>query len=254
MFPLILKGLPGAPGIAIGQALVAYPPANLEVIPDRVVTDIDAEIESFQDAVQSVQDDMRDYANRMSSILPAEELALFDALLMMLGGDSLIGETIERIRAGNWAPGALRETIGQHVRVFESMEDSYMRERASDIRDLGRRILTRIQSDIPATRCSIRRPYWSVKRSVSGSLQRYRLRTLRVSFRPVVQVPRMWRSWRMQWVYLPSWVPETCPSVVWRGRRLSLTVIAVMSSSTRRSWCAVNSCVCRRRKPSSPKS
>jgi len=144
----VLKGLPGAPGIAIGQALVAYPPANLEAIPDRLVSDIDAEIESFQDAVNSVQDDMRDYANRMSSVLPAEELALFDALLMMLGGDSLIGETVERIRAGNWAPGALRETIAQHVRVFESMEDSYMRERASDIRDLGRRILTRIQSDI----------------------------------------------------------------------------------------------------------
>jgi len=145
----ILNGLPGAPGIATGQALVVYPPANLEVIPDRVITDIDAEIESFQNAVNAVQDDMRDYANRMSSILPAEELALFDALLLMLGGDSLMGETIERIRAGNWAAGALRETIGQHVRVFESMDDSYMRERASDIRDLGRRILTRIQSDVP---------------------------------------------------------------------------------------------------------
>ncbi|MEN8206584.1 MAG: phosphoenolpyruvate--protein phosphotransferase [Pseudomonadota bacterium] len=144
-----LKGLPGAPGVAIGQALVVYPPANLEAIPDRVITDIDAEIETFREAVNEVQDDIRDYANRMSSILPAEELALFDALLMMLGGDSLIGETVERIRAGNWAPGALRETIGQHVRVFESMEDSYMRERASDIRDLGRRILTRIQSDRP---------------------------------------------------------------------------------------------------------
>jgi phosphotransferase system enzyme I (PtsP) len=147
----VLNGLPGAPGVATGQARVVYPPANLEVIPDRVITDIDAEIESFQAAVNAVQDDMRDYANRMSSILPAEELALFDALLMMLGGDSLMGETIERIRAGNWAPGALRETIGQHVRVFESMEDSYMRERASDIRDLGRRILTRIQSDVPAS-------------------------------------------------------------------------------------------------------
>jgi phosphotransferase system enzyme I (PtsP) len=146
----VLKGLPGAPGIAIGKAMVAYPPANLEAIPDRQVTDIEAEIESFRDAVNSVKDDMSDYANRMSSILPAEELALFDALLMMLGGDSLIGETVERIRAGNWAPGALRETIAQHVRVFESMEDSYMRERASDIRDLGRRILTRIQSEVPA--------------------------------------------------------------------------------------------------------
>jgi phosphotransferase system enzyme I (PtsP) len=147
-----LRGVSGAPGVATGQAMVVYPPANLEAIPDRVITDIDAEIELFRAAVNVVQDDIRDDANRMSSILPAEELALFDALLMMLGGDSLMGETIERIRAGNWAPGALRETIGQHVQVFESMEDSYMRERASDIRDLGRRILTRIQSDRPASR------------------------------------------------------------------------------------------------------
>jgi len=147
-----LKGVPGAPGVVTGQAMVVYPPANLEAIPDRVITDIEAEIKTFQDAVNVVQDDLRNDANRMSSVLPAEELALFDALLMMLGGDSLMDETMERIRAGNWAPGALRETIGEHVRVFESMEDSYMRERASDIRDLGRRILTRIQSDRPASR------------------------------------------------------------------------------------------------------
>ena len=147
-----LKGVPGAPGVATGQALVVYPPANLEAIPDRVITDIEAEIKTFQAAVNEVQDDIRDDANRMSSILPAEELALFDALLLMLGGDSLRGETIELIRAGNWAPAALRETIRQHVQVFESMEDSYMRERASDIRDLGRRILTRIQRDRPVSR------------------------------------------------------------------------------------------------------
>jgi phosphotransferase system enzyme I (PtsP) len=151
-FSVALKGVPGAPGVVTGQAMVVYPPANLEAIPDRVITDIDAEIKTFQDAVNIVQDDLRNDANRMSSVLPAEELALFDALLMMLGGDSLKDETIERIRAGNWAPGALRGTIGEHVRVFESMEDSYMRERASDIRDLGRRILTRIQSDRPASR------------------------------------------------------------------------------------------------------
>ncbi len=141
-----LRGLPGSPGVAIGQALVVYPPANLEAIPDRVAADPDLEVSNFEAAVAAVRDDLRDYANRMSAVLPAEELALFDALLLMLGGDSLVGETVQRIREGNWAPGALRETISQHVSVFEAMEDSYLRERASDIRDLGRRILTHMQS------------------------------------------------------------------------------------------------------------
>ena len=146
-----LCGLPGAPGVAIGRVMVVYPPANLEAIPDRAVDDVDSEISEFKEAVKAVQDDLRAYANRMSAILPAEELALFDALLLMLDGDSLVGETIERIRQGNWAPGALRETIAQHVKVFDAMADSYLRERASDIRDLGRRILTHMQSDQPVT-------------------------------------------------------------------------------------------------------
>ncbi|MGB5540314.1 MAG: phosphoenolpyruvate--protein phosphotransferase [Gammaproteobacteria bacterium] len=145
-----LRGLPGSPGVAIGQAMVVYPPANLDAIPDRVAADPDVEVANFQSAVDAVRDDLRAYANRMSAVLPPEELALFDALLLMLGGDSLVAETIERIRAGNWAPGALRETVSQHVSVFESMEDSYLRERASDIRDLGRRILTHMQSGPPA--------------------------------------------------------------------------------------------------------
>jgi len=147
-----IQGIPGAPGVAIGQAMVVFPPANLEAIPDRVVTDTGYEEQIFLAAVAVVQEDLRDYARRMSTVLPAEELALFDAWLLMLGGDSLVGETVERIRAGNWAQGALRETIGQHVRVFEAMEDSYLRERASDIRDLGRRILTRLQSERSSVR------------------------------------------------------------------------------------------------------
>ncbi|MGB5443003.1 MAG: phosphoenolpyruvate--protein phosphotransferase [Gammaproteobacteria bacterium] len=149
---LALKGLPGASGVAIGQAMVVYPPANLDAIPDRKIEDIEAELASLDGAVAAVQDDISDYANRMSAVLPAEEIALFDALLMMLSGDSLVGETRERIRAGNWAPGALRETIAKHVQVFESMEDSYLRERASDINDLGRRVLTHLQDEQPLSR------------------------------------------------------------------------------------------------------
>lgn len=147
-----LQGLPGAPGVGIGQAMVVYPPSNLDAIPDRKITDVDGELASFRDAVSAVQDDLRDYSNRMSGVLPAEELALFDALMLMLGSDSLVVETEERIRAGNWAPGALRETIAEHVQVFENMEDNYLRERGSDIRDLGRRVLTHIQSDRTAGR------------------------------------------------------------------------------------------------------
>jgi phosphotransferase system enzyme I (PtsP) len=82
---VVLHGLPGAPGVAVGQAMVVYPPSNLDAIPDRKITDVEGELAVFRDAVAAVQDDMRDYSNRMSGVLPAEDLALFDALMLMLG-------------------------------------------------------------------------------------------------------------------------------------------------------------------------
>ncbi|MCG8099086.1 MAG: PEP-utilizing enzyme, partial [Candidatus Thiodiazotropha taylori] len=67
---------------------------------------------------------------------------------MMLGSDSLIGNTVRRIQQGSWAPGALRETFQEHARIFEAMEDVYLRERASDVLDLGRRILMHLQQKV----------------------------------------------------------------------------------------------------------
>jgi phosphotransferase system enzyme I (PtsP) len=63
-----------------------------------------------------------------------------------LESDTLVDGTVRRIRDGNWAPGALRATIEEHAQVFDQMEDEYLRERASDVRDLGRRVLMHMQT------------------------------------------------------------------------------------------------------------
>ncbi len=144
-----LKGLPGAPGVAIGNALVVYPPANLDATPDRKVEDPVAEEANFRTAIIETQKEVRRLSRQMADSLPPEELVLFDAFALMLGSDDLVEGVVQRIHAGNWAPGALRETINEHVRVFEDMEDPYLRERATDIRDLGRRILVRLQAEAP---------------------------------------------------------------------------------------------------------
>ena len=51
------------------------------------------------------------------------------------------GEVTEVIKTGQWAQGALRQVVGEHVNRFELMDDDFMRERASDVKDLGRRLL-----------------------------------------------------------------------------------------------------------------
>jgi len=139
-------GQPGAPGVGVGNAFVIYPSADLNAIPDRTISNIEKEENVFRQAVDGVKDEINSLMERLTASLPAEERALFDAYLLMLENESLVGDVIERIRKGNWASGALRDTIRDHVRAFEAMEDPYLRERGEDIKDLGRRILVRLQS------------------------------------------------------------------------------------------------------------
>ena len=49
------------------------------------------------------------------------------------------------IRNGQWAQGALRQVIMEHVRTFERMEDSYLSERGADVKELGQRVLAYMQ-------------------------------------------------------------------------------------------------------------
>ncbi len=141
-----LPGQPGASGVAIGKALVVRPPADIDTIPDLPADDPDGERERLFDAVAQVRSDVAEMVERMSGALPAGDVALFEAYQLMLESDSFVGAAAERIVSeGVWAPGALARTVREHVRAFEAMDDPYLRERGQDIRDLGRRILQRLQ-------------------------------------------------------------------------------------------------------------
>ena len=138
-------GVPGSPGAAVGTALVMLPPADLEVVPDKTVTDITAELKLFQTALEGVRNDMRTLSAKLATQLRPEERALFDVYLMMLDDASLGSEVTNVIKTGQWAQGALRSVVNEHVKRFELMDDAYLRERASDVKDLGRRLLAYLQ-------------------------------------------------------------------------------------------------------------
>ncbi|MFC5694982.1 phosphoenolpyruvate--protein phosphotransferase [Pseudomonas sp. GCM10022186] len=140
-------GVAGAPGAAVGTAVVVLPPADLDVVPDRTVDDIEAEVERFKQALEAVREDMRRLSSKLETQLRPEERALFDVYLMMLD-DASIGMEVKRvIRTGQWAQGALRQVVLEHVTRFELMDDAYLRERASDVKDLGRRLLAYLQEE-----------------------------------------------------------------------------------------------------------
>ena len=140
------QGSAGSTGVAIGDAVVIAPPADLNAVPDRKAEDIELELKRLEQALESVRDDLRETAAKLSGRLPVEEQALFDVYLRMLD-DSALGEEIQEIieKQGQWAQGALRQVIDEHVANFEIMEDAYLRERATDVKDLGRRVLYYLQ-------------------------------------------------------------------------------------------------------------
>jgi phosphotransferase system enzyme I (PtsP) len=141
---ICLEGIQSAPGVGIGTAVIVYPPADLDAVPDRTMTDIEPEILLFNGALEAARQEIRALKERLVS-WPTQEQALFDVYLQILSDDSLGLEVCHEIQQGQWAQGALRKVIIRHVRQFEALEDPYLRERAADIRDLGRRVLSHLQ-------------------------------------------------------------------------------------------------------------
>jgi phosphotransferase system, enzyme I, PtsP len=147
-----IQGIQMAAGVAIGTVVLLDSLARLESIPDRPTQDIAAEETAFRTAVTAVQVELRASSGRLVADLPGEVHALFDVYVMLLGDDGLVSDALARIRAGNWAPGAWRETIAEHARVFEDMEDPYLRAGAEDIRAIGQRVLLELQVETKASR------------------------------------------------------------------------------------------------------
>ncbi|HHI9485485.1 TPA: phosphoenolpyruvate--protein phosphotransferase [Legionella anisa] len=141
-----LAGIGSVPGIGIGTAVVVYPQADIDAVPKNPVETLDEEINAFYEALESTRGDMHRLSRRMKSVVAEDEHALFDVYLRILDKDSLgieVEQVIRKEKIG--AQAALATVIKKHIAQFENMEDSYLRERASDFRDLGRRVLAALQ-------------------------------------------------------------------------------------------------------------
>jgi phosphotransferase system enzyme I (PtsP) len=145
------SGLPGSPGVAIGTAVVIYPLADLESVPNRRSENIEEELRLFEEAVAVTREDIHKLGESLTQNLPKEEQGIFDAYIRILDSPSFMGKVRDEILQGLWAQGALKKAIKQYVIQFEAMDDPYLRERATDFKDLGQRILAHLQFCDPQT-------------------------------------------------------------------------------------------------------
>ncbi|MBN2690030.1 MAG: phosphoenolpyruvate--protein phosphotransferase [Gammaproteobacteria bacterium] len=143
---MILQGIPAVSGVAIGKIAVIYPPAQLDNVPDKKVDNPKTQIEQFNSALKDAYKEISTLIDNIKESLAKDQVLLFEAYLQMLEGDTLKTEVYQEIRNGNWAEGALRLAVQTLAGRFEAMEDSYLRERAGDVCDLGQRILSHLQS------------------------------------------------------------------------------------------------------------
>ncbi|GGY50717.1 phosphoenolpyruvate-protein phosphotransferase PtsP [Bacterioplanes sanyensis] len=141
-------GAPGAPGVGLGIGWVITPAADLSTVVDKEPDSVDAEVLRFDHALNEAREEIRQLGEQLSGELRPEEMALFDVYLNMLDDNALGAEVRQRIiDSNNWAAGALRQVVMDYVGHFQVMEDVYLRERATDIRDLGTRILAHLEGN-----------------------------------------------------------------------------------------------------------
>jgi|TARA_B110000879_G_scaffold142630_1_gene185529 phosphotransferase system enzyme I (PtsP) len=141
----VFRGIPSSPGVGIGRVVLVSDTADLASVPERFAEDSAAEIEIFRTALESAKQDMRNLGEGLESKLSSEEMALFEVYIRMLDDRSLGGEVIAAIIAGQAAQSAWSSVILKHVRTFQKMDDPYLRERAADVNDLGKRVLGYLQ-------------------------------------------------------------------------------------------------------------
>lgn len=150
--PAKIYGVAGAPGVAIGTAVVISPGADMYSVPSRQAENRRTEVRAFREALANVQQDIRRVADNLGTELSPEDHALFDVYLSILDDSTIGAEVVGLIKGGEWAQGALSRVMIEHIRHFESIEHSYLRERAVDVKDLGTRVLTYLQAADPQVR------------------------------------------------------------------------------------------------------
>lgn len=144
---MLLTGTGSSPGVTIGTAVVIYPRSDIDAVPRQTVEDPSIEEDIFYQALQATRENMHRLSKRMKSSVASDEHALFDVYIKILDHDSLGAEVVQEIRTEKLsAQAALAAVIKRHILQFERMDDDYLRERASDFRDIGRRVLAELQS------------------------------------------------------------------------------------------------------------
>jgi phosphoenolpyruvate-protein phosphotransferase len=141
-----VRGIAGAPGVGIGNALLLSDTMDLMTVSDAATADIEGEIKLFRVAVAATLQEFSESQKKIAESVSSDVADIFTVYEMLLQGPDLTSTVEAHIKAGKNAPTALRITVSHFSSRFEEMEDEYFQARGEDIRNLGNRVYARLRN------------------------------------------------------------------------------------------------------------
>lgn len=138
-----LHGIAASGGIAFGKAYkLIEPDLSFE---KQTIENNEAEIKKFHEAIAKTKQELEQIREKVATEQGEENAAIFDAHILVLNDPELIASIEDKINNDKTnAESSLQETTSFFIDMFEQMDNEYMRERAADIKDVTKRILSHL--------------------------------------------------------------------------------------------------------------
>jgi phosphotransferase system enzyme I (PtsP) len=165
----VLSGKVAYPGVAIGPAAILEERLGFADILHEEHVDVDAELKSLESALEKTCIQTIFLEKRVAERLSESDAAIFHTHLMILEDRSFIKKLQDEINRCHSAAYALEKTVAKYIEAFQKMDDPYLRERAADMEDIGRRILANLVGNATDQTLHLKHPSILVARQILPS-------------------------------------------------------------------------------------
>ena len=136
----LIKGIPASPGIAIGKAFL-YKENNLEIL-EKSILSKEEELERLIKGREVAKKQLEEIKENTLQKLGKDKADIFEGHITLLEDEELFSEIDSKISEKKCtAEFALSEAIDEYANMLANLEDAYFKERAGDLRDIGKRWL-----------------------------------------------------------------------------------------------------------------
>jgi multiphosphoryl transfer protein len=148
----VLVGRVGAPGLGVGRALLvesagAAGPGVVAAGAAGALSDPAAEASRLRAALETAADDLTELAEQTTRRAGEEIGAIFVAQALFARDPGIVEPTLEEIAVGVPAADAIMGVTARHADRLAGVDDDYFRERAADVRDIGRRVAALLRGE-----------------------------------------------------------------------------------------------------------